>query len=223
MKLKLFLALSAVLMLTGCAGGERLDAVPSAENPGQEQSADSSAQEQSAEDSSQTQTTQTAEINAEGTGAQEEEAYVLTFEASTIEGDVLTSECFGDSKLTMLNVWATYCNPCLSEMPDLGEIAASYETADFQLIGIVSDVTEDSGEEEVENARDLIEQTGADYPHLLLNQSLYQNLVGAVDVVPTTFFVNQKGEVLGYVTSALSKEAWEEIIEGLLQDIEETE
>ena len=104
------------------------------------------------------------------------------------------------------------------EMPDLGEIAASYDTSDFQIIGIISDVAEDAGEEDITNAKDLIQQTGANYPHLLLNQSLYINLVGAIDSVPTTFFINQEGEVMGYVVGAQSKEAWEEIINDLLAE-----
>ena len=72
----------------------------------------------------------------------------------------------------------------------------------------------------MEYAAELITQTGANYPHIPLNQSLYSNLVGGVDSVPTTFFVNQKGEVLGYVLGAQSKEAWEEIINSLLVEIE---
>ena len=121
------------------------------------------------------------------TSSEETDAYILTFEASTIEGAPLTSECFADSKLTMINVWATYCNPCISEMPDLGEIAASYDRSEFQIIGIVSDVTEDADEKMIDTARNLVEDTGANYPHLLLNESLLENLVGEVDAVPTTF------------------------------------
>lgn len=150
----------------------------------------------------------------------EQAPYILTFEATTTEGQALTSDCLADSKLTMLNIWATYCNPCLAEMPDLGEIAAAYDTSEFQIIGIVSDVAEDSSEDEIANAKDLITETNANYPHLLLNQSLYNNLVGAVDAVPTTFFVNQNGEVLGYLTGAQSKEAWEGLINDLLAEME---
>ena len=58
------------------------------------------------------------------------------------------------------------------------------------------------------------------YPHLPLNQSLYTNLVGAVTAVPTTFFVNAKGELLGYISGAYPKESWEEIINGLLSEME---
>lgn len=147
-------------------------------------------------------------------------AYVLTFEATTIDGQGMTSDCFSQSKLTMINVWATYCNPCLMEMPDLGEISASYDPTEFQMIGIISDVVDNATESEIQYAKDLINQTKANYPHLLLNQSLYGNLVGAVTSVPTTFFVNQEGEVLGYVIGAQSKETWEGVINELLAQMQ---
>lgn len=190
-KRKIFPLLMVLLLLTGCA----------------QNATDNDA----TENVSQSQTEQ---------GHSGEETYVLTFEAHTIEGEPLTSECFARSKVTMVNVWATYCNPCLSEMPDLGEIAASYDESDFQIIGIVSDVLEDADEDEIENAKALIAETNANYPHLLLNQSLYSNLVGGVDSVPTTLFINQKGEALGYVVGAQSKEVWEEIINDLLAESE---
>ena len=79
-------------------------------------------------------------------------------------------------------------------------------------------MAEGAEEDDVTNAKDLITQTGANYPHLLLNESLYTNLVGAVDSVPTTFFVNQEGEILGYTIGAKSKADWEEIIIGLLEE-----
>lgn len=158
---------------------------------------------------------------AQGEETQAEEVpYVLAFEASTIGGDMMTSECFRNSKLTMLNVWATYCGPCLNEMPALAEISDAYDTAEFQLIGIISDVAEDADEELMNEAKELIAQTGANYPHLLLNESLYYNLLSSVSAVPTTFFVNQKGEVLGYVMGAYEKENWEAIINELLEQVE---
>lgn len=148
--------------------------------------------------------------------SQAEEPYIVSFEAKTMEGEAYSSDVFSQSRLTMINVWATYCNPCLSEMPDLGEIAAEYDREELQIVGVISDVAEEAAEEEIINAKDLIEQTGANYPHLLLNESLYINLVGGINSVPTTFFVNQRGEALCYVMGAQSKESWIAIIEDLL-------
>ncbi len=158
---------------------------------------------------------------AEETAAPEAEKYYLAFTATDVDGQEVTSDILADSKLTMLNIWATYCNPCLEEMPYLGELATEYDSAEFQIIGILSDVSEQSGQEDIDYAKELIAQTQANYPHLLLGQDLYSTLVGGVSAVPTTFFVKQDGEVLGYVTGAADKETWKELIDELLAEVEE--
>lgn len=203
MKLRLFTLILLGALLTGCAQ----DTESTAEI--------ATAETMSEAERTEVQTETAAEETAENS-TQEEEPYIVTFAANTIDGEAFTSEIFSRSRLTMINVWATYCNPCLSEMPDLGEIAAEYDSAEFQMLGIISDVAEDASEDDINNAKDLIEQTSAHYPHLILNESLYMNLVGGVSSVPTTFFVNQRGEMLGYAIGAQSKETWVSIIEDLL-------
>lgn len=136
----------------------------------------------------------------------------VSFEAMDLEGNKVTGEIFSQSKLTMVNVWATYCNPCLNEMPELGELAAEYEQEEFQIIGIVSDVVEGSDQTLVES---LVQETGADYPHLLLNVSIYDALLTDVSAVPTTFFLDESGAVLDTVVGAMEKSAWEEKIHEL--------
>ena len=148
--------------------------------------------------------------------SEEETPYYVTFTANTVEGEEWNSDKFASSELTMINVWATYCNPCLSEMPDLGELAAEYDSAEFQMIGVVSDVMEGDSEKNIDYAKQLIEETKAAYPHLLLNESLYMSFVGAVSAVPTTFFVRQDGSLVGYLTGAMDKESWKALVEELL-------
>ncbi len=160
-----------------------------------------------------------AQKGEEQESVEEPPAEPLVFEGQDMDGNAVTSDIFSQSKLTMINVWATYCNPCLREMPDLGELAGEYDTADFQLIGIVSDVQENGSEDKLEKAVSLVEKTGADYPHLLLNESLYSALVVNVSGVPTTFFVDENGVVLGAVVGSYEKSVWKEIIDGLLEEL----
>lgn len=160
-----------------------------------------------------------AQKGEEQESVEEPPAEPLVFEGQDMDGNAVTSDIFSQSKLTMINVWATYCNPCLREMPDLGELAGEYDTADFQLIGIVSDVQENGSEDKLEKAVSLVEKTGADYPHLLLNESLYSALVVNVSGVPTTFFVDENGVVLGAVAGSYEKSVWKEIIDGLLEEL----
>lgn len=160
-----------------------------------------------------------AQKGEEQESVEEPPAEPLVFEGQDMDGNAVTSDIFSQSKLTMINVWATYCNPCLREMPDLGELAGEYDTADFQLIGIVSDVQENGSEDKLEKAVSLVEKTGADYPHLLLNESLYSALVVNVSGVLTTFFVDENGVVLGAVVGSYEKSVWKEIIDGLLEEL----
>ena len=162
-------------------------------------------------------TKENADISAESVPVSEPEQsdLAIDFEGTDIEGNVVTSDIFSQSKLTMVNVWATYCNPCLSEMPGLGELADEYDAEEFRIIGIISDVVE--GEEQ-ELAEDLIEKTQADYTHLLLNKSIYNALLTDVAAVPTTFFIDENGAVLDTVVGAMKKSAWEEKINALLEE-----
>lgn len=197
-------------MLSGCAGSGGNGAAQDGT------SQDSAAQEESVG----------SQADAAQSAGEESQAAPVSFEAQDMEGNAVTADIFGQSKLTMVNVWATYCNPCLSEMPELGELAGEYDAADFQLIGIISDVPEmmegveaDKIEKAQEEARSLIERTGADYPHLLLNVSLHNALLTDVTAVPTTFFIDGEGRVLGSVVGARDKESWKELIDALLAEL----
>lgn len=145
----------------------------------------------------------------------EPSAAPIAFEGADLDGNAVTSDIFSQSKLTMVNVWATYCGPCLNEMPGLGELAAEHDRAEFQIIGIVSDVREGEDPSLVE---ELVQQTGADYPHLLANASIDQAFLAGVSGVPTTFFFDGEGAYLGGIVGAADKSTWEELIHELLEE-----
>lgn len=142
----------------------------------------------------------------------------ITFEALDMEGNTVSAGIFAETKLTMVNVWATYCNPCLREMPGLGELAGEYAPEEFRIVGVISDVVEGADQKSIDLAASLIEETGADYPHLLLNESLYYALLTDVAAVPTTFFIDENGEILDTVVGSMEKSAWEERINALLEE-----
>ncbi|MCI8806626.1 MAG: TlpA family protein disulfide reductase [Oscillospiraceae bacterium] len=174
-----------LLLLGGCAGGNGDD--PAKTDPG-----------------------------AAGTSpAQEESSPIfITFEATDLEGNTVSEEVFTRSRLTMVNVWATYCNPCLREMPGLGQLSAEYDPGEVQIIGVVSDVREGEDQSLVES---LVQQTGADYPHLLANASIDRALLASVSGVPTTFFFDGEGAYLGGVVGSADRSKWEELIHELLE------
>ena len=142
---------------------------------------------------------------------------------NTNPGEVVSVEydtLFTGHKLTMINVWATFCGPCINEMPYLGEIAAEYADKGLQIVGIPIDVLGQDGsisEEMVTTAEEIIGMTGANYLHILPAVDNYALLVQSM-YVPTTFFFDEEGNQLGesYVGSK-SKADWIAIIEELLE------
>ncbi len=150
-------------------------------------------------------------------------ASVGAFTVQDLNGDPHTQELLADAKLTMFNVWGTFCPPCLREMPDLGELAREMKSEGVQIVGLVCDWTDRQGnpsEAQIAKAGKIIAKTGADYLHLLLNDDI-QQYFGDIRAVPQTYFVDRSGRILGAVTGAQSGEAWKKTIRALLAKLEQ--
>lgn len=80
---------------------------------------------------------------------------------TTLEGGTVTQNIFLDKDLTVVNVWGTYCPPCINEMPD-----------NVQLLGVVCDVMTGDEGETLELARDIVARTGAGYTSLTMCDGL---------------------------------------------------
>ena len=147
-----------------------------------------------------------------GQDAGEEKSGVLSsFTATDLEDNEVSQEILADYDLTLVNVWATFCGPCLREMPSLGELAAEYQPQGVNIIGIVSDTLTSEGD---------LDETKAEYTHLLPSQDLF-GLLGQIYAVPTTFFVDSEGNQVGdtYMQS-MSKEELSELIESHLAQVQ---
>ncbi|MGI6010206.1 MAG: TlpA family protein disulfide reductase [Ruminococcus sp.] len=167
---------------------------------------------------------QTEERQEEETAKEEEWGVLENFTATDLEGNEVTQEALADYDLTLVNVWATFCSPCLREMPDLGEIASEYEEKGVNVIGIVSDTLTSEGtidEEQADLARDLVKETKAEYTHLLPSQDLL-GILGQIYAVPTTFFVDSEGHQVGDTyMQAMTKEEMTELIEKYLAEVQD--
>lgn len=141
------------------------------------------------------------------------------FSALDIDGNAVNQTIFHDHKLTMVNIWATFCSPCIREMPDLAELNDDYGK-DFQVVGIVIDVTDANGNVvtyKKASALDIIDTTNADYLHLLPSPSLNKAYLSKVQAVPETIFVDQEGNQIGEIyVGSKTKAEWKKIIDSLL-------
>ena len=147
----------------------------------------------------------------------------LKFKAKDIENKPISDSVFADSKLTMINIWGTFCGPCIMEMPDLGELSRKYDKKDFQLMGIVIDAVNRKGDPDqkmIKTANQIVEKTGANYLHVVPSKELLYGVLSEVYAVPTTFFVDKDGNLVGNVyTGSRPLAAWQAIVEEILEEI----
>ena len=146
-----------------------------------------------------------------------------SFTATDLEGNTVDQSILEGHKLTMVNVWGTFCPPCKEEMPDLAALHTEYAEKGVQIVGIVSDVlTQDGSLDEalVEDARTIASGSGVTYTNLLPSQDLY-GLLGQIYALPSTFFVDETGNQVGTLyMGAKDKDGWAAVIDELLEEVE---
>ena len=125
-----------------------------------------------------------------------EESVEVMFVTEDLSLEPVTSEeLFGKNRITMVNIWATYCGYCIEEMPDLEKLSHSLEEKDCGIIGMVGDIRGVDDRELIEEAKKIIEATGVTYPNVLPWDNWMDML--PVPGYPTTYFVDSEGRVIG--------------------------
>ena len=146
------------------------------------------------------------------------------FTAVDFDGNLVDSSVFDGYKVTMVNVWATWCPPCKEELPALAQLNEEYKDAGFQVIGIAYD-TADKNYNKVQSsyntALEIIEKAGASFRHLIPSKSL-KDFLDTIQSVPVTVFVDEDGCQIGrtYV-GAKSKADWKKLIDQFLASASE--
>ena len=125
---------------------------------------------------------------------------------------------FADHDLTMINVFTTWCSPCIREIPDLEKLSKEMEGQGVQVIGIVLDIAGNADEETIEKAKLLAEKTGASYPFLIPDAGYLNGRLAGISAVPETFFVDKEGNIVGETYSGSRPfEDWKGIVEAELE------
>ncbi|MDA1342791.1 MAG: TlpA disulfide reductase family protein [Proteobacteria bacterium] len=114
-------------------------------------------------------------------------------------------------KVLVINFWATWCPPCLKEMPEFEALHTEYEKKGLQFIGIALD--------DAEPVKEFIASKKITYPILLgedQGTKLAHDLGNIINTVPFTIIVNKQGLVVKSQMGELSRKQLLEIITPLL-------
>lgn len=118
----------------------------------------------------------------------------IRFKSMTLDNKKISQDIFKKNDLTVVHVWGTYCGPCKEELGDYGKF--SNELPDnIGLIGIVVDVY-DGIDRNLDTAQELLNDADASFTNIRISDDVY-DVISFVRVVPSTFFVDSEGHIIG--------------------------
>ena len=136
------------------------------------------------------------------------------FSTVDLDGNTVTNDVFSGKKLTVVNIWGTFCGPCINEMPELAQWDAEMPE-DVQIIGLVSDLNSAEDTETLEMAKAICEKTGVVFPSMIANEDFMPLLSGVIGV-PTTVFVDGSGALVGEPIVGANVPAYKQFVEDYL-------
>ena len=114
-------------------------------------------------------------------------------------------------KILVINFWATWCPPCLKEIPEFIKWQQEFESEQVQFVGIALD--------DLRAVADYLQGTKINYPMLIAGDEggeLAQRLGNIIDTVPFTVVVNQQGQIVHRQLGELSREQFLKVLQPLL-------
>jgi peroxiredoxin len=114
-------------------------------------------------------------------------------------------------KVMVVNFWATWCPPCLKEIPDFAEVSRRYVDAPVQFVGI--------GIDTAANIAAFQEAQQVPYPLLIGSSQTLQVAAGLADTaqaMPLTFILDRSGSIHRVRLGTLNRDELEGTIRALL-------
>ncbi|HEX5338109.1 MAG TPA: TlpA disulfide reductase family protein [Gallionella sp.] len=108
-------------------------------------------------------------------------------------------------KWVLVNFWATWCPPCLNEIPELNSLHNAHKDKDLVVIGIAIDSGSSS------RVADFVRAHGMNYPVVFGNRKASEQ-IGDFDVLPTSFLYNPAGKQVSYQAGEVTRESVEAYI-----------
>lgn len=148
---------------------------------------------------------------------------VGNFETKGVDGKDYTEKVFSDYDLTLVNIFTTWCSPCVNEIPELEKLYEEMKEKGVGVVGVVLDTVGDDGKQDdatVKKAGVLQEKTKASYPFLIPDSTMMNGRLNGISAFPETFFVDKDGNIVGETYSGShSLDEWKKIVEKELANV----
>jgi thiol-disulfide isomerase/thioredoxin len=130
------------------------------------------------------------------------------FSLKTYTGESFTVDA-KESRATLIVFWATWCGPCLMEIPTLIALNEKYKSKNFRVIAINVDDAEGN------KARPILQRYGVNYPVLIGDDKITARF-GGVKALPTSFLIDSQGILRDVLQGLYPEEEIEKRILSLL-------
>ncbi|MFT7229164.1 MAG: thiol-disulfide isomerase/thioredoxin [Methylophilaceae bacterium] len=108
-------------------------------------------------------------------------------------------------KWVVVNYWATWCPPCLEEVPEFVALYDERRNKDVMVIGVVFDY------KSIQKVSDYVDDMLMSYPIVLGNDNIVKQ-IGSADMLPTTYLFNPKGKLIKVKRGLVSRHYLEKIM-----------
>lgn len=137
----------------------------------------------------------------------------LSFETTDMDGNAISSaELFARHEYTLVNIWASWCGPCINELEELQAIDGRLAEVDCGVVGLLHDGNEEGPREK---ARGILAEKGVTYTVILAPENVADLFV--VKAFPTTYIVDRQGVIVGEPIVGAHVDQYEPAIMALLE------
>lgn len=118
---------------------------------------------------------------------------------AVINSEQPLNDIIKDNEVTVVNFFASWCDPCKRETPELNEYAQDTAGEGVQVVGVNID-------DSVQNRDEFLETYDVQYPVYELTDEAEMTETFKISLMPTTFFVDSSGEVVRAYIGEISPE-----------------
>lgn len=126
--------------------------------------------------------------------------------ARDLKGQTVASTQYADS-LVLLNFWATWCGPCVKELPDLEKLHANFKDRGFKVVGVNLDEGDSS------DIEDFIRKRNLSFPVIRPISNHMMEDFGGIRYIPTSFLISPDGKIIRRFDGKVSFDSLESIVE----------
>ncbi|MBA4137418.1 MAG: alkyl hydroperoxide reductase [Opitutus sp.] len=130
------------------------------------------------------------------------------FKLQTLDGKELTAASL-KGKVVVVDFWATWCGPCIKEIPGYIELQKKYGPQGLVIVGVSLDR---KGPAQV---KAFAEKMGMNYP-LAMGDEEITEAFGGFTAIPTTFLIDRDGVIRHKKTGLMAHDEYEVLVKGVL-------